>query len=107
MAGKRILLGCLILINLFLLFRFVWSGQGLFAYMELKQRHDALERQLQEVDAESLDLSREIVRLKNDRAYQEKIIRDRMNFVKKDEILYIFQDNDVASTGEKADGEED
>lgn len=105
MAGKRILLACLIAVNLFLLFRLVWSGQGMFAYMELKERHNVLERQLRDVDARSLDLSREIVRLKNDRAYQEKIIRDRMNFVKKDEILYIFQDNDVASTGVKADGE--
>ncbi len=105
MAGKRILLVCLVLINLFLLFRLVWSGQGIFAYMELKQRHEALEKQLQKVDARSLDLSREIGRLKNDRAYQEKVIRDRMNFVKKNEILYIFHDNEVATTGVKADGE--
>lgn len=105
MTGKRILLAFLVLVNLVLLFRLVWSGQGVFAYTELKHRHEILSQELDKLDAESLDLSREIMRLKNDRAYQEKLIRDRMNFVKKDEILYIFPDNGDARIGVKADGE--
>ncbi|KAB1441251.1 septum formation initiator family protein [Pseudodesulfovibrio senegalensis] len=106
MIGKRVLLALLILINLFLFCRLIWSGQGLFAYLELKDRHEVLQRQIEDLDARSLDLSKEIIRLKSDRAYQEKIIRDRMNFVKKDEILYLFPENGDASIGDEVDGQE-
>jgi len=106
MVGKRVLLGLLILVNLFLLCRLIWSGQGVFAYLDLKERHNVLRQQLEDMDAKSLDLSKEILRLKSDKAYQEKIIRDRMNFVKQDEILYLFPENGGTSIGEKADGQE-
>lgn len=106
MAGKRLLLFLLVLINLFLFCRIIWSGQGLFAYLELKQRHQMLQQQLESVDGKSLDLTKEIIRLKNDKAYQEKIIRNRMNFVKDDEILYIFPKHDSKKTGEDVDGKE-
>ena len=92
MRGRIVLIALLLLINLFLLFRLIWSDQGVFAYLELKNRYEVLQAKIQDVDDKSLDLSQEIRRLKSDKAYQEKVIRERMNFVKKDEILYIFPD---------------
>ncbi len=58
------------------------------------------------MDGESLDLSQEIRRLKSDTAYQEKIVRERMNFVKKDEILYIFPDETANPRKEGTDEQE-
>jgi cell division protein FtsB len=97
MHGRILLVALLLFINLFLLFRLVWSDQGVFTYLELKNRYEALEEKIKSVDAESLDLSQEIRRLKSDKAYQEKVVRERMNFVKKDEILYIFPDEKAKS----------
>ena len=92
MHGRVILVALLLFINLFLLFRLIWSDQGVFTYLELKNRYEALQNRIDDVEGRSLNLSQEIRRLKADKAYQEKVIRERMNFVKKDEILYIFPD---------------
>ena len=97
MHGRILLVALLLFINLFLLFRLVWSDQGVFTYLELKNRYEVLQEKIKGVDAESLDLSQEIRRLKSDKAYQEKVVRERMNFVKKDEILYIFPDEKAKS----------
>jgi len=88
--AKRILLAGLVVVNIVLLFRLIWSDHGVFAYMNMRKRSTMLESQLQDMDAKSLELSKEIRRLKGDKAYQELIIRDRMNYVRGNEVLYIF-----------------
>jgi len=97
--ARRILLGVLIFLNLFLLFRLIWSDQGIFAYMNMRKRNAKLEAQLSEIDQKSLELSNEIRRLKSDRSYQEKVIRERMNYVKENEVLYIFSGKIESSQG--------
>jgi len=66
-----------------------------------------LQNQLQEVDARSLDLSREIRRLKSDRNYQEMVIRERMNYVKENEVLYIFSGKVDVPQGAEGDEKKD
>ena len=97
MHGRILLVALLLFINLFLLFRLIWSDQGVFSYFELRNRYAFLQEKIDAVDKQSLDLSQEIRRLKSDKAYQEKVVRERMNFVKKDEILYIFPDEKAKS----------
>ena len=106
MRGRIVIVVLLVVINLFLLIRLIWSDQGIFAYLELKGRHDALQQKIDNVDAKSLDLSQEIRKLKSDKGYQEKIVRERMNFVKKDELLYIFPDENANPGGEGTDERE-
>ncbi|OIQ48755.1 Cell division protein FtsB [Pseudodesulfovibrio hydrargyri] len=106
MRGRLIFVALLVAINLFLLTRLIWSDQGVFAYLELKNRYEVLRRKIETVDARSLDLSQEIRKLKSDKAYQEKVIREKMNFVKKDELLYIFPDEKDQPRGETADVQE-
>ena len=105
--AKRVLLFVLVMINLVLLFRLVWSEHGLFAYMNMRSRAAKLTQQLQEIDAKSLELSKEIRRLKSDRAYQEMIIRDRMNYVKENEVLYIFSGRGDIPQGAEDDEKKD
>jgi cell division protein FtsB len=106
MHGRIFIVALLVFINLFLLFRLIWSDQGVFAYLELKNRYEQLQARIDAVDGESLDLSQEIRRLKSDPAYQEKVVRERMNFVKKDEILYIFPDEAANPPKEGSDEQE-
>ena len=62
----------------------------MFAYYDLKDRYTALERQVEDLDAESRALSQEIRLLKSDREHIEKEIREQMNYLKDNEILYVF-----------------
>jgi len=98
MHGRILLVALLLFINLFLLCRLIWSDQGVFSYLELRNRYAVLQEKIDAVDKQSLDLSQEIRRLKSDKAYQEKVVRERMNFVKKDEVLYIFPDENAKSS---------
>ncbi|WFS64074.1 septum formation initiator family protein [Pseudodesulfovibrio thermohalotolerans] len=106
MRGRLIFAAVLVCINLFLFTRLIWSDQGVFAYLELKNRYEVLRQKIESVDARSLDLSQEIRKLKSDKGYQEKVIRERMNFIKKDELLYIFPDEKDQPRGEGADVQE-
>ncbi|NDV19745.1 septum formation initiator family protein [Pseudodesulfovibrio sp. JC047] len=103
MRGRIVLVVLLLVINLFLLVRLIWSNQGVFAYLELKGRYTSLQQKIDDVDRKSLDLSQEIRKLKSDKGYQEKVVREQMNFVKKDELLYIFPDENGQPGGEGTD----
>ncbi|WP_031485218.1 FtsB family cell division protein [Maridesulfovibrio frigidus] len=92
MLRRRFLLGLLVLINLVLILRLGFSEQGVFGYLDLDKKVLELEQKIEKADSRTLELSREIRRLKSDRTYQEKIIRSRMNYVKENELLYIFPD---------------
>lgn len=105
--ARRILLGMLIAVNVVLFFRLIWSEHGIIAYMNMRNRSVKLESQLRDVDARSLELSKEIRRLKSDRSYQEKVIRDRMNYVKENEVLYIFSDRIDVARGAMDDEKKD
>lgn len=108
MLGRRILLGVLVVLNIILLIRLAVSDQGLFGYLDLDERVDSLQKKIEKTDDRSLELSREIRRLKTDRSYQEKVIRSRMNYVKDNEILYIFPDEgENNSPGVSSDAKQD
>ncbi|MCC8193941.1 MAG: septum formation initiator family protein [Deltaproteobacteria bacterium] len=100
MPWHRIFIGFSLAINVVLLYSLIWGGQGLNAYRNLKEQHKVLEGRIQNLDARNLALSREIRLLQSDEKYQEKVIRNRFNFVKDNEILYIFPESkDTAKTG--------
>ncbi|MGD9609448.1 MAG: septum formation initiator family protein [Desulfovibrionaceae bacterium] len=107
MIWRRFLLAGLIFFNIFLLYNLIWSDNGIFAYLELKNRHAQLQERLDAVSEKSLDLSQEIRWLKTDRAFTEKMARAQMNYLKDNEILYQFPSEgkpDKAREGNKADG---
>ncbi|WP_419779476.1 FtsB family cell division protein [Maridesulfovibrio sp.] len=108
MLRRRVLLGLLVIINLVLLIRLGLSEQGVFGYLELDEKVQDLEMKIEAADNRTLELSREIRRLKTDRAYQEKVIRSRMNYVKENEVLYIFPPSGETKTqGAGADAKQD
>lgn len=107
MVWRRTLLIILLAVNLILLYRLVWGDHGWFAYQDLKARYDVLSQELQEARARGLELSRQIRQLKTNPQAQEKAVRDRLNFVREDEILYIFPKETDKSSGEDADEQQD
>ena len=60
------------------------------------------------LDEKRAALSREIRLLKTDPAYVEKVIRQRLNYVRKNEILYLFDKSREDSwSGADSDGKQD
>ena len=110
MIWRRFLLAGLIFFNIFLLYNIIWSDNGIFAYLELKSRHEQLKQRLETVQDHSVDLSQEIRWLKSDRAFTEKMARSQMNYLKENEILYQFPKDapapkDMDKEGKRADGQ--
>lgn len=100
MTWLRIFVGLSLTINCVLVYNLVWGDQGLRAYRALKEQHYILETRINELDELNIALSKEIRLLQTDEKYQEKIIRQRFNFVKDNEVLYIFPGaHDSAKTG--------
>lgn len=100
MTWQRIFVGLSLAINCILLYSLIWGEQGLRAYRNLKEQHYFLEMRIKDLDERNIALSKEIRLLQSDEKYQEKVIRQRFNFVRDNEILYIFPEaGETAKTG--------
>jgi cell division protein FtsB len=96
----------LILLNMFLAYKLIWGGQGILAHQELNEQNAALESRLAELASQQQSLSDEIRLLKSDAAHMESIIRRRLNYVKDNEVLYMFPEGfpqtDTSTSGAEA-----
>ncbi len=90
MTARRIVLAASLLLNLVLVYTLIWGDNGAISYKELRFRCDALEERISRIADSNLAVSKEIRLLQSDEKYIEKMIRNRLNFVRKDEILYLF-----------------
>ena len=90
MLIRKLLPVALAVVNVLLFYNLLWSKNGLLAFNKLKNDQAQMAQKVEEVSGKSLDLSQEIRWLKSDRTFTEKIIRSRMNFLKDNEVLYIF-----------------
>jgi cell division protein FtsB len=97
MFWRVFLITALGVLNIALFYRMMWSPYGVLAYHKLRKEYTELETQVQELDRQNLALSREILLLRSDDAYIEKMIRRRLHYVKENEILYLFGDAQSSS----------
>ncbi|MCK9239244.1 septum formation initiator family protein [Desulfocurvus sp.] len=98
MTRRWIILGFLLVLNAVLGYRLIAGETGMFAYLELRERHEEMEGRLRHAEERSRDLSREIRLLKTDRDYLESRIRVRMNYVGQGETLYLFPEEGGATS---------
>jgi cell division protein FtsB len=99
--ARALFLVALLCGNLVLIYSLLWSEHGLFAYLNLKERHTELSRKVDVAESSNVALSREIIWLREDRRYLEKIIRTQMNYLKGDEVLYIFREQEPETSGDQ------
>jgi cell division protein FtsB len=90
MFARRVVLAVSVLLNLILVYNLIWGQRGAIAYKELRVRCDSLEERIARIGEANLQLGKEIRLLQSDDKYIEKMIRNRLNFVRENEILYIF-----------------
>ena len=89
-SSKATLWKVFILINVVLASRLLWGPQSLVSYRELASQYAELLKERDGFDVVNAGLSREIRLLQSDEKYVEKMIRQRLNFVRSNEILYLF-----------------
>ena len=86
-------LGQLLLLNAALFSRLMWGSGSIYAWSALKEKQSELTQELAALNEQRASLSREIRLLKTDPDYVEKVIRQRLNYVRKNEVLYLFDKN--------------
>lgn len=104
MVWRRIVLGVSLLLNAVLLYSLIWGSKGVISYREYKEQSLLLEKRIDELKERNLALSKEIHLLKTDANYVEKMIRTRLNFVRENEILYVFPDERKKQRKDEAPG---
>ena len=98
MFFRQIFLCLSLLCNAVLVYKLVWSDDGIMAYQKMKDQYSISEQKIIELDNKNLTLSQEIRLLQSDDKYIDAMIRKRLNFVKEDEILYIFSDREATNS---------
>lgn len=86
-----VLLGIAVLFNAMLLARLIWGAPD---WQSLRDREAELEDRVAVLDSLNAALSQEIRLLQSDPVYVERAIRQRLNFVRDNEILYLFDDQE-------------
>ncbi|MBO4296855.1 MAG: septum formation initiator family protein [Desulfovibrio sp.] len=90
MFWRVFLLCAFALVNILLLYRMVWGTNGLVDYAALKEEHAQIASQIKALDSENRALSQEIRLLQNDPKYVEKMVRQRLHYLRANEVLYLF-----------------
>lgn len=101
MLLKKLLIAFLLASNLLLAYHLFFGEQGVFAYFEIKKRYGVLQEELASAERRGQALSNEIRRLKGDRGHVQDMVRNRMNYLKDGEVLYIFPDQPAPGAAEK------
>jgi cell division protein FtsB len=78
--------GCIV----FILFFTVFGDRGLLRIHELKQDKTRIDSRLNDAKNENEKLKLDIVALKNDRRYLERIARKDFGLVRSNEVIYQF-----------------
>ena len=90
MTLKVLLILLLGVCDIALLGKMVWGPGGVIEYRELKQRYADLQEQIAQLDMSNKALSRDIRLLQSDNQYVEKTIRQKLRYLRDNEIVYLF-----------------
>lgn len=78
------------IVNLCLLSRVIWGPTGIVEYRVLKGQLADLRASISNLDAENRALSKDIRLLQSDSQYVEKYVRQRLHYLRDNEVVYIF-----------------
>lgn len=88
----RVILILLFAVNILLAWGILWGERGIQPYRQQQQALEEVETRLGQVREDNIELSRKVRLLKNNTAYLEQMIRTRLHYVQKNEVIYIHQE---------------
>ncbi len=80
-----------LLLNFTLGYRLLFSEQSFFAWQGVKEHYAKMQADLVDIKKKQADLSYEIKLLQTDNDHIERAIRERLNYVRENEVLYVFE----------------
>lgn len=89
---RRLLFGLMVLANLLMLHRLMASEQGYEAFKRLQAEHAKLSQEVARLREESVSLSQEIRWLQRSGPHMEWVVREKTNFLRDDEVVYMLSD---------------
>lgn len=90
MKLKVLLIVLLGVCDVALLGKMIWGPGGLLEYRQLTQRYADLKEQIVRLDDANMALSRDIRLLQSDSQFVEKMIRQKLRYLRDNELVYIF-----------------
>lgn len=99
MAIRILIILILGLADLTLFAKMVWGPSGIIAYRDLKNEYKSLQDRIEKLDKENMALSREIRLLNSDDKYVEKMVREKLRYLRDNEIVYLFPAGPVSQPG--------
>ncbi len=100
MSWRRVAFWGLLLANILVLVSLVWGKRGFLAYWEQQSRHATLVHKLADLDTKGVLLSAEIREWLSNEQYRQQVVREKMNYVGDNEILYVFPVEQDQSTAD-------
>lgn len=88
---RTLFLGFALLLNITLGYRLLFSEQSVFAWQGVQSHYAQMQEDLKGIYQKQAQLSEEIRLLQNNNDYIERAIRERLNYVRENEILYVFE----------------
>lgn len=107
MLWRTALIVVLAIFDLTLFSRVLWGPTGIVEYKNLKTQLADLRNAINSLDEQNLSLSREIRLLQTDDQYLEKMVRQKIHFMRDNEIVYIFASPVNNRVGAKKDDGQD
>lgn len=80
-----------LLLNVTLGYRLLFSEQSVFAWQDVQHHYAQMQKQLEDIKKKQAGLSEEIRLLQGSNDYIERSVRERLNYVRENEILYVFE----------------
>ncbi len=95
---KSTVLTLALLMNLVLGYSLLFGEQNVFVWQDIHKKYENLQADLEAVNLQKAELSQQIRLLQNDKSYMEQLIRQRLNYVKENEVLYVFEKEEEKSS---------
>lgn len=90
MLWRVLLLVVVGLFDLALFGKMVWGPGGIGEYRDLRNQYSSLQARISDLDAQNMALSRDIRLLQSDDKYVEKMVRQKLRYLRDNEIVYLF-----------------
>ena len=95
---RTLFLGFAVLLNVTLGYRVFFSEQSFFAWQGVQRHFADMQQQLLDIQQKLAFLSEEIRLLQGNNDYIERAVRERLNYVRENEILYVFEKKQLVNS---------
>lgn len=95
---RTLFLGFALLLNVTLGYRLFFSEQSFFAWQGVQRHFADMQQEFSDIQLKLANLSEEIRLLQSNNDYIERAVRERLNYVRENEILYVFEKKQMVNS---------